>query len=379
MVPGYQSFEGGIIMKRVTHIAAGAAAIFVSAALLAGTAAACSTFLLRDGARMVLGKNFDMMVCEGMLMTNQRNVSKVALLPMGHNPARWVSKYGSITFNQVSKEYPFGGINEAGLIVEIMWLESTGYPDPDGRAAVPELQWIQYQLDNCASVEEVIATDGSIRIEALGKPVHFLVADRTGDVATIEFIGGKLVCHRGKTLPIPALTNNTYDESMSFLEEHKGFGGKKSIVTSYESLDRFATVAKMLHERAPRMQDPVRRAFGILDKVAQGDGTVWSIVYDMDNRTIHFKNVTNKNIRVVRLDAFDFDCASQPRMLDIEASFSGDVSASFEPYSTGGNRKLVKHTFTRYRELEFMSLPESAQEYLARYPEMLECRQGNGI
>jgi hypothetical protein len=166
---------------------------------------------------------------------------------------------------------------------------------------------------------------------------------------------------------------------VSFLGEHKGFGGKKPIVTTYESLDRFATVAQMLRERAPRIQDPVRRAFSILDKVAQGDGTVWSIVYDMDSRTIHFRNVTNKNIRVVRLDAFDFDCAVQPRLLDVEAPLEGDVSALFEPYSTEGNRRLVKHTFARYRELEFMSLPETAQEYLSQYPARLECRPGGGI
>jgi penicillin V acylase-like amidase (Ntn superfamily) len=39
-------------MKRVPHIAAEAAAILVIAALLAGSAEACSTFLLRDGKRM---------------------------------------------------------------------------------------------------------------------------------------------------------------------------------------------------------------------------------------------------------------------------------------------------------------------------------------
>jgi penicillin V acylase-like amidase (Ntn superfamily) len=312
-------------------------------------------------------------------MTNQRNISKVALLPSGKSTAQWVSKYGSITFNQVAKEYPFGGINEVGLIVEIMWLEGTQYPTPDGRAAVPELQWIQYQLDNCATVAEVLATDSLIRIEAMGQPVHFLVADGGGDVATIEFLGGDLVCHRGETLPISALTNNTYDESMGFLKQHKGFGGKKPIVTTYESLDRFATVAGMLSERARHPRALISRAFAILDKVAQGDGTVWTIVYDMKAKTIHFKNVTNRSIRTVKLDAFDFDCAAQPRMLDIEAPLSGDVSTRFEPYSTEGNQKLVKHTFSRYRELNFMSLPEPAQKYLARYPEMLMCKPGGGI
>ena len=33
-------------------------------------------------------------------------------------PASWVSKYGSVTFNQYGRELPTGGMNEAGLVVE---------------------------------------------------------------------------------------------------------------------------------------------------------------------------------------------------------------------------------------------------------------------
>jgi len=36
------------------------------------------------------------------------------------------------------------------------------------------LQWIQYQLDNCASTKEVIATDEKLRITINGTPLHYL-------------------------------------------------------------------------------------------------------------------------------------------------------------------------------------------------------------
>jgi penicillin V acylase-like amidase (Ntn superfamily) len=43
------------------------------------------------------------------------------------NPAKWVSRYGSVTFNQYGCENPTGGMNEAGLVVEQMWLDESAY------------------------------------------------------------------------------------------------------------------------------------------------------------------------------------------------------------------------------------------------------------
>jgi len=53
-----------------------------------------------------------------------------------------------------------------GLVVENMWLDETEYAEPDSRPAVNLLQWIQYQLDNCKTVAEVISNDTKIRIES---------------------------------------------------------------------------------------------------------------------------------------------------------------------------------------------------------------------
>jgi penicillin V acylase-like amidase (Ntn superfamily) len=102
--------------------------------------------------------------------------------------------YGSVTFNQCGREFPHGGMNEAGLVVELMWFDGTRYPPRDGRQAVSELSWIQYMLDTCATTAEVVDMAARVRI-AGSVPIHFLVADRSGASASIEFIDGKLASH----------------------------------------------------------------------------------------------------------------------------------------------------------------------------------------
>jgi choloylglycine hydrolase len=82
------------------------------------------------------------------------------------------------------------------------------YPESDDRPVLGVLQWIQYQLDNNATIEEVIATDAKIRISPNNPPLHYLIADASGNAATIEFFNGKIVVHKGKDLPFPVLTNN---------------------------------------------------------------------------------------------------------------------------------------------------------------------------
>jgi penicillin V acylase-like amidase (Ntn superfamily) len=49
-------------------------------------------------------------------------------------------------------------------------------------------------LDNCRTVAEVVASDARIRISTtMPLPLHFLVCDRKGHPAVVEFINVKLV------------------------------------------------------------------------------------------------------------------------------------------------------------------------------------------
>ena len=105
-----------------------------------------------------------------------------------------------------------GGMNETGLVVEVMWLQGTKYPARDERPALRELSWVQYQLDNCCTIGEVIATDSKIRITGDSAPIHYLVCDTSGNAAVLfagytNMFSGMSSCTTGdnrKSISIPA-------------------------------------------------------------------------------------------------------------------------------------------------------------------------------
>ncbi|MCW3110901.1 MAG: linear amide hydrolase, partial [Segetibacter sp.] len=91
---------------------------------------------------MAFGKNYDWMTGTGSVNTNLRGLAKSSLPLEGGNILKWTSKYGSTTFNQYGKEFPNGGMNEKGVVVELMWLTESKYPTQDNRSALSVLQWI---------------------------------------------------------------------------------------------------------------------------------------------------------------------------------------------------------------------------------------------
>jgi choloylglycine hydrolase len=250
---------------------------------------ACTTFVLRDSRQLLVGHNLDWHWERGLLIVNPRAVAKSALVEK--TPARWTSQYASVTFNQFGQERPFGGMNEAGLVVEQMTYGGTLYPAPDDRPAVDLLQWAQYQLDCCRTVAEVIATDRVIRIERPTHPgrIHYLVCDAEGDCAVIEFLAGRMACYRGDELPYAALSNDTYTNSAAFVRAQGLPGPAESTPSEINPLTRFRWAAG--RSAAFRSRDPeqdVDYAFRTLRQVAQGRGTVWSIVYEPRKLKIHF-------------------------------------------------------------------------------------------
>jgi len=97
------------------------ALVFGIGLALAGPATACTAFHAVRGGQHVVGKSYDWHTGEALVVINPRGVAKTAFL--GHladEPASWVSRYGSVTFDQYGPEMPSGGINEAGLVVEVL-------------------------------------------------------------------------------------------------------------------------------------------------------------------------------------------------------------------------------------------------------------------
>ena len=317
-------------------------------------ASACTTFLLQGDGALYFGRNLDWYWEDGIVVVNPRDVQKAAFVLPGNSPAKWLSRYGSVTFNQFGREMPFGGMNEAGLVVENMWLDETDYAATDSRPAVNLLQWIQYQLDTCSTVAEVISNDTRIRIEppppsakSLAR-IHYLICDSSGDTATIEFLKGAMVCHRGESLPLHALANDPYADSLAYARAHTLPEKLPARLKDLSSYARFNCAAARASRFRPTSPDKdLAYAFATLDQVAQGDFTVWSIVYDVKARKIHFKTHKNRDTRVLDLAALDFSCASAPRFMDIESKSADAGNFDFQQLSEPQHRQYLTSFLSR--------------------------------
>jgi penicillin V acylase-like amidase (Ntn superfamily) len=329
---------------------------------------ACTTFCLKKNGEVLFGKNYDWMIGDGLVFVNKRGVAKVSTDEDLTNPAKWVSKYGSVTFNQYGRENPSGGMNEAGLVIELMWLDETQYPKADARPTVGTLEWIQYQLDNSATVAEVIANCSRIRISSQ-VPLHYLVNDKAGNTATIEFLDGNLVAHRGETLPVATLANDSYTKSLNY--------SKTTLVENARtngSLDRFVRAARKTSEFDKRERsetESVNYGFEILSNVAQERATQWSIVYDQKRGKIHWRTLQSPQVKTINTKAFDYSCATAVRLFDMNANQSGDVTAKFADYTRKANRDLIERAFAGTDFLR--DVPAPVKDSLASYPEQFGC------
>lgn len=329
---------------------------------------ACTTFCLKSKGEVLFGKNYDWMVGDGLVFVNKRNVSKTATAEAAPNPAKWVSKYGSVTFNQYGRENPSGGMNEAGLVIELMWLDETVYPKEDSRPALGTLEWIQYQLDSSATVEEVIKNAENVRIASEVK-LHYLVNDAHGNSATVEFLNGKLVAHTGEKLAFSALANDTYEKSLNYTKTSNLEKAK-----TQSSLDRFTRASQKSaeFEKQPKTEkEAVNYAFDLLANVAQTGYTQWSIVYDQKRGKIYFRSQQSPTIKSIDAKSFDYTCGSAVKIFDVNSKESGDVSAKFADYTREANRNLIERSFAGTPFLK--AIPAFFKDFAASYPENFAC------
>ena len=339
------------------------------------TVLACTSFSLNSNGFAVFGANFDNRIHEGLVFINKRNVIKTMLDPSTTGEyAEWTSKYGSVSFNLVGYQYPWAGMNEAGLVISTMALNISQNPPPDERPPVDSGYWVQYQLDNARTIEEVVASDAVVRIA--NTIDHYLVSDRTGSSAVIEFIEGEMVVHTDERMPVKALTNNTYEESIDSWKKSRWWMFWKSLERRFwkSSLIRFEIAADRVKSFDENGKDKaVDYAFDTLEKTRdEAAPTQWSIVFDTENLKIHFHTKTNPEIRFITLAMLDFSCTTPVQMLDIHQSLSGDISSDFMPYSP----EVSLNHFLRFLEKwGLVDISPEAAKALTKHLESFECSE----
>lgn len=335
--------------------------------VLVQEALACTGVRTGQTDRFVMAKSYDWDMGYGLVVFNPTGLEKSALnLDMQLTPVKWTSKYPSITFDQYGCEMPNGGLNSAGLAIELMILGQAEFPPPDDRPALNELQFIQYSLDTFASVSEMIEGVDSIRIESVYAPVHYLACDTTGACAAFEWLGGELLLSTGDGMPAPTLTNSTYASSAAYLAQFEGFGGTEAIPESTGSLDRFVRASSLAMAEADGSIPEA--AFSILTSVSQGDFSKWNIVYDLSQGTIYFRTLGSALVKHIALADFDSHCSGGRYVLDIDHPDAGDAHSAFAPYSLEANKALIEKSLGTIPDL-----PPVALELLAMYPDSLKC------
>jgi penicillin V acylase-like amidase (Ntn superfamily) len=195
---------------------------------------------------------------------------------------------------------------------------------------------MQYQLDNHASVEQVLATLSQICLD--GWTWHFFTCDKSGNCAAIEFIDGQTQVYGGESMPVPALCNTPYARELDNLAGYQGFGGEQAVDVCDKETERFVHAAYMIG--CPVQTSPVDYGFEILRTLERGS-TQWSYVIDVRERTVSFFTSQAGKRKHFAMDAFDYSCDTPVKVLDVHADLDGDVSAHFADYDTERNRQLV--------------------------------------
>ena len=293
---------------------------------------ACTSFCLDNGGHAVFGTNYDNEIWEGLLFVSKRGVTKSGWeAGTSGKYARWTAEYGSVTFNLAGVQLAWAGMNEAGLTVSTMWLGETRNPPPDERPPLVSPLWIQYQLDTCATLEKVMANDARVRIADTVD--HYLVCDRSGACAAVEFLNGETVFHTGDTLPVKVLTNHAYQ---------KAVGAWQAGRLRDNSLERFGIAADRVTGFQPGdAPSAVAYAFETLNRASGqttgGTPTQWSIVFDAENLRVYWRTSRNAQVRSVEFAKLDFACSTPVEMLDVHAPLSGDVSDKLGWYTFEAN------------------------------------------
>ena len=234
----------------------------------------------------------------------------------------WTSKYGSVVagaFDMISVH----GLNEAGLAGHV-WLAESDYGTPDSsRTQLGQAVWMQYFLDNFATVDEVAAWVQSTDVQVVqmidptgGKPpaIHLALGDATGDSCIIEYREGKPKVFHSRDYVV--MTNSTtYDKQLELAKMITGLGGDQPIPGSTLASDRFARASYYVSrlERPKTELQAVAGMFSVIRNAAQpfrapdlgkpeASQTLWQTVSDLTNKRYVFASTTRPNVVWVELD-----------------------------------------------------------------------------
>lgn len=335
--------------------AIGALLVIATGAALLQSAHACTRILWNDNElAVVVGRTMDWPESTEPVLTvlprgMERNGGRTGdTVTVKENPARWTSKYASM----VTTVYGIGsadGFNERGLAGHLLYLSATDYGPRD--ADKPGLQaglWLQFVLDNAATVNEALELLDTVQVvatQARGHQatLHLAMEDASGDSAIVEYIDGKPVIHHGREYRI--MTNDpSYNQQLALLEK-RDFSEPSSdlpLPGNVKATDRFQRAAyyrAMLPEPANE-REAIAAILAIARNVSVPFGapykdfgiynTEYRTAINLTDRRYFFELTTSPNVIWADLLEFERSPGSPVMLLNPDdIDLSGNVTGKF--------------------------------------------------
>jgi len=216
---------------------------------------ACTRVVYKGPAENVLtGRTMDFSIdIPANLWLSPRGMKRSG--EVGPNSVNWTSRYGSIVASSWDIAAP-DGMNERGLVANLLWLVKSEYPSFDvagDKKGLTIAAWAQYALNNFATVAEAV---GELRKEEFAvvtdfipgtdkfTTVHLSLSDPTGDSAILEYINGKLVIHHDPAYQV--MTNDpVFEEQLAIKGYWEQIPGTMFLPGTNRPADRFVRASQL--------------------------------------------------------------------------------------------------------------------------------------
>jgi len=340
---------------------------FFATFMLSNAAYPCTFIQLGNAQDHANAQNFDFPLgLSAGIVINQRNVEKsagyFANMPKHASPAKWVSKYGSVTFG-FGREVVVSGVNETGLSVYRLALGTVKYL-PDHRPAMHENQFLQYLLDTSATMDEVIQQANAIQVYAGPYPTHFAVCDQEAKCAVIEAVAGKFHIYSDSALAVAAITNTEYPKALELLAKCPNADCQGMTNSQW----RFVKAASQVKDFSGT--NFMNGVFEILDSVketfpAEQTPTLWTLLTHETGTQSQFlvKNTKSSKI-ILSLDykKLNYSCKHPVQVALLRSNDSGD-SVVFSDYTKSFQEGLATEIG------KIIRLPDSEIQAIVEYPD----------
>ena len=235
--------------------------------------AACTCFAAMGTSKSkVFGRNFDFNHRATLLLfTNPPDAyASVAMVDMyycGYDGAQSLATLKEREILLQTPHLPFDGMNEHGVTIGMMAVPYSEPPYDPKKVTIYELAVIRLVLDYAKTTDEAVSLIEKYNVAVGSIPVHFLIADPSGQSAVIEFVNGKMEVIRN---------SEPWQVSTNFI-----IHGSKA--PEQTSCWRYNTAYSDLKKVAGKITQD--HAMTLLNSVSQSN-TMWSVVFDMSRKNL---------------------------------------------------------------------------------------------